>query len=225
MKHVLALVLLVGLVSSCGLFGEKKQSSSGETAPRLIEGPASIVIVVPHEELTKVLPQQLQGWKVELPPGVVIDNGAETLSRARANYWQEVNGEVASFNLEVVDGTHVPSVQVALAITVQSGGKQRSGVTVGGYPVHQQWTIEAHSVTAVAVIAKRFVVTLKGTNLNAVIVKRAFDAIDVKRLEELAGVESAGLGDTGEPNAGVVPVATTSATVTGATAASTTAAP
>lgn len=190
MKHSSVLVLCLVWASSCSLFDKKEGSSRSAVAPEETPSVAPIVIVVPHQELTKVLPAQLEGFQVALPPGVVIDNGAETLSRARADYWQEVNGEVASLNLEIVDGTHVPSVQVALALATQTGGGQRAlGVTVGGYPADQRWNLETNSVTTVAVIAKRFVVTLKGTNAHVSTVKRILDAIDVKRLEALAGVE------------------------------------
>lgn len=60
MKHSSVVVSCLALASSCSLFSEKKAEGSGETAPQVIEGTAPIVIVVPHEELTKVLPQSTQ---------------------------------------------------------------------------------------------------------------------------------------------------------------------
>ncbi len=186
MKFAPALVLFTTLLSACGLFGckdeQKKPQPPGSEQ-------VSVITAVPHEQLTAALPQQLDGWQVEFTPGKFTSGGNHQMSRAGANYSQQLDGNQSFFSIELVDGTQVPSVNASLAIMAHMvEDVHRVNLTVAGYSGIQQWQPETKGVTAMVVIAGRFVATLKGDNIRPEMVKTALSKMDFKKLETLAGV-------------------------------------
>lgn len=190
MKRTLLLFVVAAQLTSCGLF--KREDSSTEAAKSSPDGakpPSEGPKAVPHEALAATLPREIQGWKTEALPGAFIENGGNQLSRASANYSLASEGQPGFFNIEVVDGTHVPAVQASLAILVHAvDDVHRMNVEVSGYQAIQQWIPESNSVTSTVVVGNRFVVTLKGTNVPPEVVSKALNSVDARQLESLAGV-------------------------------------
>jgi hypothetical protein len=183
MKRTFILFVIAAQLASCSLF--KSEASPTEAPKPRADGPRAVA----HEALAATLPRDVPGWKIETLPGAFIENGGNQLSRASANYSRSAEGEPGFFNLEVVDGTHVPAVRASLAILVHSvDDAHRMNVDVSGYQAIQQWLPESNSVTSTVVIANRFVVTLKGTNVPPELVGQALNRVDAKQLEALAGV-------------------------------------
>ncbi len=193
MKLAPALVLFTTLSSACGLFGSKDEHKKPQSPG---SEQASVIIAVPHEQLTAALPQQLEGWQVEFSPGKFTSGGNHQMSRAGANYSQQLDGNQSFFSIELVDGTQVPSVNASLAIMAHMvEDVHRTNLTVAGYSGIQQWQPETKSVTAMIVIAGRFVATLKGDNIRPELVKTALSKLDIEKLETLAGVKSRHVDD------------------------------
>lgn len=188
MKSTTALVLIATQLPACGLFGggDDAKKSEASTSER-----SSVVPAVPHEELTAALPQRIEGWQVEFAPGKFTSTHTHQLSRASANYSKHVDDKQSLFSVELVDGTQVPSVNASLAIMAHMvEDVHRMNVSVAGYSGIQQWHPETNGVTAMVVIAGRFVATLKGDNIRPEFVSTALSMIDIKKLESLAGAPS-----------------------------------
>lgn len=184
-RRSLVLSVLIAFAPSCSLFGNKEDAKKEPpvVAPRLP------VEVVAPEQLATTLPQSFEGWSVEFPPGSINEKGNDRISQVSAKYFREVEGKHSFISIEVVDGTHAPAVNASLAIMSHAADDvHRSNLTVSGYHGIQHWQPESRSVTAMLVMAGRFLVRLKGDNVTVEDVTRLLQAIDARKLEEFADV-------------------------------------
>jgi hypothetical protein len=130
-----------------------------------------------------------RGWNVEFPPGSVNEKGSDRISQASAKYFREVDGNHSFISVELVDGTHAPAVNASLAIMSHAvDDVHRTTFTVSGYHGIQHWQPESRSVTAILVMAGRFLVRLKGDNVTTEDVTRLLQSLDARKLEEYGDV-------------------------------------
>lgn len=217
MKSAPIVLFVAASVSACGLFGkEETESRPAATQRRKVE----IVTAVPHEVLATVLPKTVEDWQGDVPQGSLTSAGVHQLSRAGITFKHKRDGTPGAFSLDIVDGTHVPSVNSTLALMAHAvEDVHRMELVVSGYHGVQHWQPQAGTVTAMIVLAGRFLVTLKGNHVPPQLVKQAVAAIDVRKLESLAGVEPA-LAPAAEqtaarnPNSGAAASTTTAPTST-----------
>lgn len=184
-RRSLVFSVIIAFAPSCGLFGNKDEAKKAppSVAPRLP------VEVVAPEQLAATLPQQFEGWTVEFPPGSVNEKGSDRISQASAKYFREVEGKHSFISIEVVDGTHAAAVNASLAIMSHAvDDVHRSNLTVSGYHGIQHWQPESRSVTAMLVMAGRFLVRLKGDNVGVEDVTQLLQSIDARTLEEFGDV-------------------------------------
>lgn len=167
-------------VSACGLF-EKKQAPEPAPAPK-------VVAAVPYATLAAALPKALPDWTAEPPRGGITNTGAQELSRASVNFKKDVDGKQGSLSIEIIDGTHVPSVKSRLALmTHPADDVHLMDLTVAGYHGLQQWQPLSGGAFGFLVIADRFLVMLNGSNVSPTVFRQAAESVDVRQLESLVG--------------------------------------
>jgi hypothetical protein len=149
--------------------------------------PASTVKVVPHEKLLEFLPT-LPGWTRGEPRGTTDTD--EAVSRVQVDYNQDQG--IGGLSIEIMDTTMNADILGPLTEflkanrteTVELGTKKVT--TVAGYPGTEEWTPEAGNGVVGILVANRFVVTVTGNSVGDVgVIRKVFDAIDVKKLAAL----------------------------------------
>lgn len=184
-RRSLVLGVIIGFAPACGWFGNKEDAQK----ERPVAAPRLPVEVVAPEQLAATLPQHFEGWNVEFPPGSVNEKGSDRISQASAKYFREVDGNHSFISVELVDGTHAPAVNASLAIMSHAvDDVHRTTFTVSGYHGIQHWQPESRSVTAILVMAGRFLVRLKGDNVTTEDVTRLLQSLDARKLEEYGDV-------------------------------------
>jgi hypothetical protein len=182
-KSALPAVLVAVVVSACGLFG-KKEAPEQSPAPA-----AKVVQAVPPEALISALPKVVADWTSAAPQSSTASSGNYQLARANVAFEKALDGKVSTLNIEIVDGIHVPSVKSQLALLMHGGGDvHQMDFAVGGHHGVQHWQPEAGKVGAFVVVAGRFLVRLNGSNVPPQVFRQAADSVDVRKLEEWAGV-------------------------------------
>jgi hypothetical protein len=185
-KSALLAVFVVVNVSACGLF-EKK--GAPEPAPSPASTRPKLPTAVPPEELAAALPKSITGWASDGPQSFAASAGDYQLARSVVNFKQEIEGKPATFSVEIIDGTHVPSVKSQLALLMHAADDvHRMELTASGYHGTQQWQPSSGDVAAFVVVANRFLIKLVGHNVSPLVFRQTVDAIDVRKLERLAGV-------------------------------------
>lgn len=172
-------LLLLAATPACGLIekltGKKKKTESEFAA----------VEPIPFQKLVSLLPK-MEGWGMKPPEGEIMDVGGERLSFARGQY-EKTTGELKlSMSLEILDGVYGSAAYAPFAALAHSGGNMenphRMPVKLPDTSGMEEWNPEARAVRVLLLVARRFVVTIKGTNVTQPVVNQFLHALDLKKL-------------------------------------------
>lgn len=179
----LACCLVTAATPACDR-SEKEEKAVSKPFPS-----AEVVNAVPHETLASALPKMVADWSRSEPQSSATSSGKYQMARASVTFKKEVDGKTGTLDIELIDGTHVPSVKSQLALMTHSANDvHQMDLTLAGYHGMQQWQPIEGEVAALVVIAGRFVVKAKGSLVSPTVFARAMEGIDVNELEVLAGV-------------------------------------
>ncbi len=178
--------LAVGL-PACGLFdksGGGEEQASGHQS-KLERQP---VQPVPHEQLRELFPN-VEGWERSTESKTSKAEGHD-ISLASAQYDEAGSEQHSTLKLEIIDGSYVSSVYAPFAVMSHSGGAtdvHKRTIKLDGHPGIEDWNTQTGSVSVALLVARRFVVTLRGSHVSPQAVKQFLHAIDVKKLASWAG--------------------------------------
>jgi hypothetical protein len=186
-KRASLVVLLVALAPACGLvdrwFSDEKPSHEKP-------GPKEPIA---SEQLVGVLPS-MDGWETKAKQGKVNSVGADRVSLATAKYEKPVEGKVQSVELEIIDGNYISSMYSPFAVMAHSQGQMldahKMRIDVNGHPGLQEWKPEAGSVAVRLLVARRFIVTLRGQNVPPGDVRQTLAAVDMEKLATWARADA-----------------------------------
>lgn len=177
-----SLLLLAAVLPACGLFGGKKKPQ-GRPGSQPVEP-------VPYEKLVELLPQ-LEGFRAEPARGKKSAVGKDAVSVASTSYEKNADDETSTIQLEILDGAYISSVYSPFAVMAHSQGPgvdvHKIPISIDGNPGMEEWEPESSSVTVLLLVARRFVVTLRGSHISPETVKASLHAIDLKKLAALGG--------------------------------------
>lgn len=180
-KTACVILLSVAILPACGLI----EKLSGEKEDKAGEHGQSPVEPIPYKKLIQLLPK-MEGWKAQPPQGKISSVGEHKITRASANYEKNADGKRQTVNLEILDGSYIPSVYAPFAVMAHSRGAMldahKMEIEVDGYHGLQQWEPQSGKVTVFLLVARRFVITLKGTHIPPATVKQYIHAINLKKL-------------------------------------------
>ena len=141
---------------------------------------------VKFQDLVALLPQ-LDGWEQQKPEGERMTSPFPT-ARAEADY---TKGD-SRINVEIVDSGFNQLLLTPIAMFLQSGYSQEStsgyekSATVNGQPGWEKWNSDSKTGEVNALVGKRFLVTIEGSNLSDNNpLKDAANRIDFNRLATL----------------------------------------
>ena len=141
---------------------------------------------VPFESLVALLPE-FSGWTKGKPRGESYNMGI-TMSRAQVSYTKDDH----ELDLEIVDSSYNQMALAPISMDLAANYSQRSthgyqkGITRGGHPGWEEWENEPKSGKIGLVVAKRFIVTADGRDLDSIEIVRALvQAIDLNKLASL----------------------------------------
>lgn len=183
MNRASNLLWLAAVLPACGLFDDEKDEKK---EPRPVG--SYPVQPVPYEKLTALMPK-MEGWESQPPRGKVSSVGKDQISVASATYEKKGDTKVSTIQLEILDGAYVSSAYSPFAVMAHSQGAtdvHKIPFDVDGNPGIQDWKPETSSVTVLLFVARRFMITLKGTNISPEVVKQTLRAIPLKELASLA---------------------------------------
>jgi hypothetical protein len=189
---VLSLVMFTGCGFVRDLFGGKEREEEAH-APTPAEP-------VPQDKLLALVPR-LQGWQRQPPEGKTTAAGERKITVAKASYHKQVEGKRLTVSIEIIDGNHVPSVYAPFAVFSHTktgpDGVHTMRVEMGGYPGIEEWKTESGQVNLALLVARRFVVTLRGSGISQDTVRQYINAIDLQQLAAWAATENASAPPTG----------------------------
>lgn len=189
MKSAYLAVFLGVTVSACSLFGKKDAAEQEKSEPGATR---QKIVAIPHDQLVTALPNAVADWTREAPQGNTTSAGNYELSQTAVTFKSVTGPKPASLTIEIVDGTHVPSVKSQLALLMHaSDDVHQLKLTASGYAGIQRWQPASGEVSAFIVVAGRFLVKLRGVNVSPETFRQAVDLIDMRKLESLAGVPPA----------------------------------
>ncbi len=172
---------------ACGLFdksgGEEEHASRYQN--KLERQP---VQPVPHEQLLELFPN-VEGWERSTESKASKAEGHD-ISLASAQYDGAAGEQPSTLKLEIIDGSYVSSVYAPFAVMSHSGGAtdvHKRTIKLDGHPGIEDWNTQTGSVSVAVLVARRFVVTLRGSHVSPQAVKQFLNAIDVKKLASWAG--------------------------------------
>ena len=141
---------------------------------------------VRFQDLIDVLPQ-LDGWEQQKPTGERMTAPFPT-ANAKATYTKDD----ATINVEVVDSTFSQLLIAPVAMFLQSGYSTEStsgyekSVTVNGQPGWEKWNSDTKSAEVHALVGKRFIVSVEGSNVeNPEQLREVASKMDFNRLANL----------------------------------------
>lgn len=188
MKRTCVILSLVTVLSSCGLI-ERLSGSDGEQEQQTKQS-LNAGDPIPHETLSQLLPQ-VEGWNAAPPEGKSNLIGNTRISAASRKYEKEADGKRSMVSLEIVDGNHVSSVYAPFALMAHSQGAtvdvHKMRIDIDGHPGIQEWKPEAGNVVVLLLVARRFMVTLRGSHISPPTVRQYLEGIDLKQLTSWAG--------------------------------------
>jgi hypothetical protein len=179
------------LTGACGTSSETAQTAdqmakaAGQATADAASGKASNVKVVPFEQLQALLPS-LPGWTRGEPTGETVTEGV-AISRTQANY-DKGDG---SLSLEIMDSSMNQALLAPMMAMLKPGYDQRTvegykkATTIGGFPGAEEWTVVSKHGVVTAVVNERFFATATGDGVDIDTVRKAVEAIDLKKLAAL----------------------------------------
>lgn len=157
-----------------------EQLASGGTGDQKAAEPVKL------QDLLATLPQ-IEGWEQQKPQGERMTSPFPS-ANAEARY---TRGE-ASIDVEIVDSAFNQLLLAPISMFLTSGyskesttGYERS-TTVNGQPGWEKWDSENKTGELNALVAKRFLVTIEGDNIeNVQVLQDAASKMDFNRLASL----------------------------------------
>ena len=143
--------------------------------------------VVEFEKLIPFLPE-LPGYTKSKPRGEQ-QTAVVKMSKADARYEK---GDNSSIHIEIVDSAFNQLILAPVSMMMAMGYEERSSdgytkaVTIAGSPAFEKWQNDGKDGEINVVVANRFIVSVKGNNVeNIDVVRKAVQAIDLTKLAAL----------------------------------------
>lgn len=198
----IAIVVLGIVIAGCGGSSAPKETpaatpkasatpqSPADVAQQMAQGLQQLgknqAPAVDFEKLVALVPQ-LNGWERSEPKGEQVTMGV-SLSNAKAEY---TKGD-STIRLEITDAAFNQLVLAPLSMMLMANYSERSSsgykkyAAIGGNPGFESWENEPKDGEVTVVIAQRFVVNAKGSNVpNIDVVRSLVQAVDLTKLAAL----------------------------------------
>jgi len=142
--------------------------------------------VIDFENLKPLLPE-LPGYTRDTPRGEQITMPMK-MSKAEARYRKDDS----SIRIEITDSAFNQLILAPVSMMMAMGYEEKSddgytkAVTIAGSPAFEKWEKNAKNGEINVVVANRFIVTVKGNNVeNIDVVRKAVQAVDLNKLAGL----------------------------------------
>jgi hypothetical protein len=141
---------------------------------------------VHFSELIKFLPEPPPGWESEAPKGASNQMGEWSFTEVDRRYSQ---GE-KHIEIQIVDWAFHKEMYatffVAAAFSQESTEGYNKGIKIGEEPGREEYKTAAKEGTLSVLVGKRFLVTIKGNNIDSGELRQWWDRLDTKALRAKA---------------------------------------
>ncbi len=141
---------------------------------------------VSFRELINQLPNPPLGWERTEPEGSTTSMGEFRVSQAEATYRQ---GD-RRIQISLIDSVYNPALHAPFLIAASFSQESTSGfdrgLTFGSHPGRESYTNDSRSGTLAVLVERRFIVEIKGSDIEANDLRQWWDRLNIRQLEGMA---------------------------------------